>query len=498
MILTIGCLVRLVGIGEVPVGLNADEAYAGYEAWAIANEGADSHGYTNPVYFVSWGSGMNVLYSYLSVPAVKMFGLNVFSLRITQVVFGCLTIVLIYLIARRFLDRKKSLVLFALLAICPWHVMLSRWGLESDILPFCLTLGVFGFVYGLKKKPLLLFSALGFGLSLYSYAVAWAVVPFLLALLIVYGIRTKQLMLNRWSMLAGCLLVLLGLPLLLFLLVNAGILPEIRTAVFSVPKMPVFGSGGYSLDVPTHLVNFVNVVLNLKPDGYNAIPGFGLFFLFSSPLVVYGLWHVGKKSLASWRSRSWSLEVVCVFWILAYIPVVLFIEDANATRINGVLMPVFIVMAIGLLHLAREGFGRRVLPVVMAAYAVSFLGFWQAYQENRAWNFPESYGPIAYTNEIPGNVYFDGINFAEVLVAAKPTIGSREAIQDNPDAADKGGRIDIRAIGRYKLTAEASDPIDNSGCYVINSNNYDFAGKLESAGFRVVFENPSKKVWRKP
>lgn len=37
----IGILARLILIGQVPYGLNQDEASAGYEAWSILNYGID-------------------------------------------------------------------------------------------------------------------------------------------------------------------------------------------------------------------------------------------------------------------------------------------------------------------------------------------------------------------------------------------------------------------------------------------------------------------------
>ena len=61
-----GVLLRVLYLTGYPAGVNADEAYAGYEAYALLNNGTDSHGYSYPVYFISWGNGMNVLYSYLS------------------------------------------------------------------------------------------------------------------------------------------------------------------------------------------------------------------------------------------------------------------------------------------------------------------------------------------------------------------------------------------------------------------------------------------------
>ncbi|MCL2095039.1 glycosyltransferase family 39 protein [Candidatus Saccharibacteria bacterium] len=497
-ILIIGCLVRLTNIDSTPLGLNADEAYAGYEAWSMANAGTDSHGYVNPVYFVSWGSGMNVLYSYLSVPAVKLLGLNTFSLRITQAILGCFTLILIYLITRRFLNRRSCLIILGLFAIIPWHIMLVRWGLESNILPFCLTLGVFGFVYGLEQRPFLLLAALGFGLSLYSYAVAWMIVPFLIVGLVGYGIYTKRITLNRWSIISGALLILLGLPLLLFILVNIGLLPEIRTSFISMPKMPIFGSGGYSLNIIENLTNSINVLFNIRPDGYNVLSGYGLFFLFSSPLVAYGLWHIFRITRDNIKAKKWSLELISAIWIAACIPVFIFISDANATRLNALFIPVFFAMLLGLLHLTRTGFGRQILPLILATYGISFLGFWQAYPYNRAWNFPQTAEPIAYIQDLPGDVYFDGIHFPELLVSAHPTIPAQEAIYDNPHAFWHHGRIVVPRIDRYHTNVRHDAPIDLDGIYILRADNWAFINRLRDEGFTIVFENPDRKVLKIP
>ncbi|MBR5280514.1 MAG: hypothetical protein IKU26_06080, partial [Clostridia bacterium] len=67
LILLLGIFLRVYQFGTLPIGLNQDEAFAGYEAFSLAHYGVDSAGYHNPVYFVSWGSGMNVLESYLAI-----------------------------------------------------------------------------------------------------------------------------------------------------------------------------------------------------------------------------------------------------------------------------------------------------------------------------------------------------------------------------------------------------------------------------------------------
>lgn len=106
LILIIGSFASLFMFGKVPGGINQDEAYAGYEAYSLLHFGVDSHGYTNPVYLVLWGSGMDALYSYLSIPFVAILGLNKISIRLVQAIFSIIMLVFIYKLQKKVYGEK--------------------------------------------------------------------------------------------------------------------------------------------------------------------------------------------------------------------------------------------------------------------------------------------------------------------------------------------------------------------------------------------------------
>src|SRR5690349_22409064 len=128
----LGTFIRLYHLAALPPGLNSDEAAAGVEALSILRTSTDRWGYALPVYFVAWGTGMNVLYSYLSVPVIAVLGLDAFSIRLPGALFGCLTIPLAFLAGREHAGRGAGLVAAVLIAFMPWHVMASRWALEGQ------------------------------------------------------------------------------------------------------------------------------------------------------------------------------------------------------------------------------------------------------------------------------------------------------------------------------------------------------------------------------
>ena len=92
LILAIGIFARVFRFGLVPGGINQDEAFAGYEAWALLNYGIDTAGYHNPVYLTAWGSGMNALESYLMMPFIALFGLKVWVIRLPQLIVSCMSL----------------------------------------------------------------------------------------------------------------------------------------------------------------------------------------------------------------------------------------------------------------------------------------------------------------------------------------------------------------------------------------------------------------------
>ena len=83
-LLFLGVCVRLYRFGSAPPGLNQDEAFAAYDAWALLHYGTDSSLHRFPVYLTAWGSGMNALESYFMIPFLALFGVKVWVLRLPQ------------------------------------------------------------------------------------------------------------------------------------------------------------------------------------------------------------------------------------------------------------------------------------------------------------------------------------------------------------------------------------------------------------------------------
>ena len=186
LILIIGILVRIFAFGNIPPGLNQDEASLGYDSYSLLNYGIDRNGMHNPVMLISWGSGMNALAAYIMMPFIKIFGLNVYSVRLVNLLFGILSLFIFFLVVKKIFNKEAAVVSTFLLAICPWHIMISRWALESNLFPSFFLLGVYFMLLSLEKKIYLPLSFSLFALSLYTYGTAYFIVPLFVLIATIY------------------------------------------------------------------------------------------------------------------------------------------------------------------------------------------------------------------------------------------------------------------------------------------------------------------------
>lgn len=172
LIIVLAALLRLVALDKIPSSLNWDEVSMGYSSYSILKTGRDEWGNFMPLLFRSYGEWKSPVYIYLLVPFIKILGLNAWAVRLPAALFGILAVYLTYLIGRKLYSDQVGLWAAFLLAVSPWHLMLSRPAFEAGV---ALALALAGIYLMLKEKPLL--AAIPFGLALHTYHSAQAIVP---------------------------------------------------------------------------------------------------------------------------------------------------------------------------------------------------------------------------------------------------------------------------------------------------------------------------------
>ena len=478
-ILALGLGVRLWRFGTVPEGINQDEAFAGYEAFCLLRDGTDTAGCRFPVYLTAWGSGMNALETYLMLPFVAVFGLETWVIRLPQLLVGLFSLPVSYLTARRLRGERQALVTMLLLALCPWHVLLSRWGLESNLAPGFLLFGLYFFLRGTEDSRFFPLAGLFYGLSLYAYATVWPFVPLMLGLMLLYALRRGGLRADRHLLGGGLILALLALPLLLFLAVNFGLIGEIRTPFFSVPKLLVMRSGEFSLrHVPENLKNLFTILWT-QSDGlpWNTAGAFGLLYPLSLPFALLGLIAACARAL---RGRD-----PMVFILIQLLAALLLgaAVHVNVNRVNILFLPLVFLTAEGLCWFAGL-FRVRLLPLLLAAYLLCFGFFVKFYfsdysaslRSSFAWGLEEALDAAEALDApviLSSDIYYPDVLF---YTQTDPALFRASVRYQNYPAA----YLRAAAFDRFRFGFDAEAP-EADACYILSP--WTDAGPLERAGF---------------
>jgi len=400
LLITVGIVVRLFGIADTPVGLNQDEASTGYEAFSILTSGMDRNGDTFPVLLTSWGSGQNVLYTYLSIPFIAIFGLNVFSVRLLSALVGCATLVIFYLLAKKIKGSAFALVSLLLLVINPWNIMISRWALESNLLPFCLLLGIYFTVLSFDKPKFLIGAAIAFGISLYAYGTAFIFLPTFLIAVVIYMAVTRKLKL-RCFIPALLIFAVIAFPITLCNVINSLKLEEIKILGVTLPILTETRQAStMSLDFMTMKENFRSLI-KLLFSGTDELP-FNSFLPYGT-MYFFGIWlSIGGVvvGIIKMIKEKRAMHLIMIFALLSSLIAGLFI-DININRINMIFLPLIYFEAVFVHWIFTKIKLFSALPIV--ALCAVFVMFINSY-------FTDFNDTVDY-------LYFDG--FGEALTYAE-------------------------------------------------------------------------------
>lgn len=406
VILVIAVCLRFIALGEYPAGTYTDEAYGAFLAKGLLTSGIDDRGYRFPVYFVAWGSGMNALYSYLGMICFKLWGISLTVYRIPQALFGVIGIFSLYVICRQLFDKKFALLASFVLTVTPWHVMMCRFGLESNLAPNMFLIALMFLVLGLKQKHIyLVLSAVFLGLTLYCYAITWVMIP--LFFLICIFFCWKWIPHEKITIIFIAILFVMALPLLLFLAINLNFLPEICTPWFSIPKLTGFRGGELSLgNIVDGIKQFINIVFAEQGDGKNLLSSLstGSYYYFTTPFMIFGLVHHVVTLLRNYQHGKNELSLVFPAWLFSASIMSIVNVELTMIHINMVHIPIIFYGVYGVCQLARLLQNKLIIPACVCFWAISCAFFVDDYvtSDNGYFYGEEPYEAVVRAKEIAG------------------------------------------------------------------------------------------------
>lgn len=166
-----GCL-RFFQLGQIPAGVFIDEASHGYNAYSLMLTGKDEWGESFPIFLRSFGTYPSSLYTYLSIPIIKIINLSPLSIRFISAISGVILVILTFLMIYLFEGSRsilKSIVGSLFIAIAPWSILFSRGALEANLALSIVVLSILFLLLSFKKIWFFVLGVIFLAISAYAY-----------------------------------------------------------------------------------------------------------------------------------------------------------------------------------------------------------------------------------------------------------------------------------------------------------------------------------------
>ena len=260
-----------------------------------------------------------------------------------------------------------------------------------------LLLATLMFLIAIEKQKCIYFFIAGicYGVTLYTYAIAYMVVPTILALSILYLLCFGKIKLSHIISM-GIPTFIFALPLMLMLAVNNNIITA-DIIPFYIPVMNHYRGAEVHLQSLQSIVTGIIKIFTFDDMTYNSHTIFKTMYMCSIPLTIYGGIIFSFDFLKKIIKREYSAQSIVMFSFLLSFAVILLIDYANVNKMNAVYPFFCILIAIAL---CRVGERSNILIVSMLViYIINFCMFTADYFDESKYTFIQKH--FSSSMEVP-------------------------------------------------------------------------------------------------
>jgi len=440
-ILLLAAFFRLHRMPRLPWGLSQDEVgNASISLGVLADGGAP---------FLAGGFGHEPLFHYLQAATLTSFGDNVVGIRMPAVMAGMVLVAASYTLMRQLFGPVAALVAAAGLAVSWWPVIFSRIGIRAITFPLLLTLAVTLLWRGLalRRRALVLFSGLLFGLTFYTYTSAYILPALVLAWLAYAAVFQRSKLRRHWRALAGAGLVMavVAVPLAFYLHAH----PELQERVRQLEGPLVALRQGDP--VPLGHTTWATLTMFSRSGEARwtyGIPGRPILGPLSGLLLYLGLVRCAVQA------RRSACGLIGLWLLVTLVPSMITPDAPSSIRAIGALPAAYGMVGVGAAWLwewaARRGRPVRTVLLVLLAGGLSLAGV-----IHLTWTYRDGFGtwPAHY------EVYWRyKAHFADIaaFLDEQPSPQPAVVVEEWVDTVDVDGlRRDLVQDGRQPRWAQA-------------------------------------------
>lgn len=376
-----------------------EEVALGYDAYSIATTGRDHHGHPWPLAaFESFGDWKPSLYFYAAAATVKLFGLEVWAVRLPSLLAGVLIVLGVGALVRQLWPKAPASFYYLSLVVAtisPWAITMSRAAWESNLATALILWGVVYFLHFVRgqKRRFLLLAVLLLSLSTYAYHAARLAAPLAGVLLVGFYLYTRKGRIDwRAALFAAVLAAGLLWPIAHSLTSSVGQQRIAETSIFhdlSVIERSNELRVRYQDQWWGYLISHRYLLFAVEIAG-NVLDHFRLDYLFVSGdrnprhsiqqvgqlyyldglLLVIGLCFL-------WRQRRRLLLWLLALWLVLLLPAALTTFTPHALRSLAALPIYLLLISVGAWQLLEWGRTKKALLLVVAGlYLAQFAYFY--------------------------------------------------------------------------------------------------------------------------
>nr|MCR5208352.1 glycosyltransferase family 39 protein [Eubacterium sp.] len=352
-------------------GRNCDEVLTSLNAYSLADKLTDINGERLPMYFDNWViGGQSPFSTYLTALSVKIFGENLFAVRLPALIFSIIGLIAIWRFAETvFTDKKHVIALIGFAAVCPWMIYSGAYVLDCNYLGHLI---IIAFMFTAKalntnKTRYYILACVFFSLGFYCYIASVLLLPFLLISLYLILLIKKKISIKN-TVISVITVFTVALPFILWGLVVTGFLRDFTLFGFSFSAMPgyargsdtAFVSDGASNIIITILTNLLSTLMLLVLNDYSALGLgsnlFGYGFLLTGVIGVLGFAKVVIDTVKKRTDLPFTAKLFAVSSLSGITAFCAFVNEPHLGSLYryGVLSYlILIIVSIGFVELSR-------------------------------------------------------------------------------------------------------------------------------------------------
>ena len=387
-------------------------------------------------------------------------------------------IVVCYILANKMKDKKIALLYTFLIIICPWNIEASRQGLDCNLLAPMFMLDVLLLVTANKNWHYIV-AGLAIGVTLYTYCLAWILIPVFLLIYIIYTLWVKKINFKQ-VILLGIPIALLATPLIYLILLNKGYATRTNFGIFTIPKLFFFRQGEISIK---NLLEYGGYSLKTIFTDSRGI------YLVELPFLLVGIVVGIKEFVKSIKEKEFSFTgfMTVVFIILLMCNLLVVIGTLN--RANILYLPMIYLITIGISYLSKGSKWTiiSILIVLIALFVTFEISYYTEEPEKRRTSRYEDIELYQITNKLEDDENVTNVaKYFVITNKAEPYIFTMLATKPSPYDLEFLYEQTVKQYGNYffeydKILIE--NIIKEKSIVVVTKNRNDIVESLEDLNF---------------